>query len=223
MDSSQNPRPFMHRYRARWEQGRFVARDELVLLAWLTWQAFIRGSDYIRGLGLGSPDYMVLKAAYDPALVGLVFVAGAALIVGGVILNAHIFVWSGHVVLFVSYSNLTLATGFAMIGRAEWGVAWLIGAGAILAGVGVFLYARDKLSDLTWRLGLFALAALLLPLIILAPTAGGFGLRVPGIFFGAAIIHFLWALRTGYEPLAVSPGGEPVVEEQLISPPQEGE
>lgn len=184
----------------QWRQGVWTAKDQFILLAFLLWQAMVRGIDHIKGLGPDSVDYLLLDAAFSQQLVGYAFVVPAATIIIGMILRLHAMIWIGHSLLVVTYSTVGVSLLVTSVLLFPSLVTLL--SLALVVGVGVTLSAMIVTGAVS-RLPIAAtvLLALMLLLFFLAPEGPDGSLRAPGFYLSIATCHALWAIRMGPSPL----------------------
>lgn len=185
----------------RWRQGVWTARDQSILLAFLLWQALVRGIDHIKGLGPHSVDYLLLEAAFSQQLVGYAFLVPAATIIIGMILRLHAMIWIGHALLVVTYSTVgvsLLVTSVLLFPS----LVSLLGL-ALVVGVGVTLSVMIVAGAVS-RLPIVAtvLLASMLSLLFMAPEGPDGSLRAPGFYLSIALCHLLWAARMGPSPVS---------------------
>lgn len=185
----------------QWRQGVWTAKDQSILLAFLLWQAMVRGIDHIKGLGPDSVDYLLLDAAFSQQLVGYAFLVPAAIIIIGMILRLHEMIWIGHSLLVVTYSTVGMSLLVTSILLLPSQVSLL--SLALMVGVGVTLSAMIVTGAVS-RLPIAAtvLMASLLFLFFLSPEGPDGSLRAPGFYLSIATCHALWAIRMGPSPVS---------------------
>lgn len=192
-----NHKPTMRsRAQARWRQGIWTPTDQLIIMVWMLWQATIRGNDY--RAGSSGADYQVLEAAFPLWLVGGWFLLGALIVFLGIVLDRHMAVWLGHTLLCVAYFTVTAAVTIEIVKATAWTAPWLAVATLVATFTLLLALRWSTLTSATRRGAMFCVGLVVVALLVLAPE--GEALRTPGIFFGGALVHALWAMRTSPDP-----------------------
>lgn len=199
-------------YRAKansWQPARLRWVDHAILMVGLIIIAFTRGLDYLIGDDRwGARDFMI-AAAPEWVWGGIGFIAGAVILSFGVTTRRHLFVYIGHGWLFSAYAlnalALILASGPDLVVPITFGVV-------------LFLLAMTFLIH--WLSKSYGRVAFLVVLVVAGLHAGGLyysnsfdGVRGGGAVGLVAIIHFIYALRTGGRPLRV---GESTITEKVV-------
>lgn len=91
------------RVRARWQQGILTPTDQIVIVVLILVQAIIRGSDYVRGVGLQGPEYALVVAAFGNAKIGWAFIGLGVGTIAAMLARWHLGVFLGLALLSLGY------------------------------------------------------------------------------------------------------------------------
>ena len=91
-----------------WEPGRFNLSDAVVIKATLIFMAFLRGIDWLTPTVTSSPTPVTetMQTAFPLEIWALMIMAPATVLLIGLVLRIHFFVWLGHGLLAVTYMGL---------------------------------------------------------------------------------------------------------------------
>ena len=124
MKSPVQDRPRWTRARGDWEPVRLPIGDVLLVLCAMSFQAWVRGLDYGTGNdGTRTHALYIVEQTFPPF--GLkawsaLFLTGALVLAGGILLRRHFVVWLGHAVLWITYFALGIGLAVQSFNTPPW-------------------------------------------------------------------------------------------------------